>query len=194
MIKVILFDCDGPIIKREMYFSQRLGIPYEKLKDFFEGDFLLCETGKKDLKEELKVHIKSWGVSKSLDELMDFWFSNEAEVDRQMTDQIFLLRQRGIKCFLATNNEKYRTEYLWTVVGLKNFLDGLFSSCYVGYMKSHAEFWQEAYKNFSEISKQEILVVDDDPQNVKSAQQFGFTASLYTDFENHQNYINEILK
>ena len=59
MIKVILFDCDGPIIKREKYFSQRLHeetgvvIDSQNEKSFFKGIFLQCETGKADLKQVL---------------------------------------------------------------------------------------------------------------------------------------------
>lgn len=59
MIKVILFDCDGPIIQRKKYFSQRLkeekGIVVDAIGEqaFFQGELLLGETGKADLKEIL---------------------------------------------------------------------------------------------------------------------------------------------
>ena len=62
MIKVILFDCDGLIIRHEKYFSIRLAEQQgvlleeenEQQKAFFSGVFLDCETGKADLKEELQ--------------------------------------------------------------------------------------------------------------------------------------------
>ena len=74
MIKVILFDCDGVIIKeRGQYFSQRLaqelGLPINEnfVKEFFKKEFLLCETGKADLKEELQKKIGTWGYTGSVD-------------------------------------------------------------------------------------------------------------------------------
>lgn len=193
MIKVILFDCDGPIVKREMYFSQRLGMPFEVLKEFFEGDFLLCETGKKDLKIELTKRLKKWGWKKSVEELMDFWFSNEAVADEKMLKSIAEVRQKGIKCFLATNNEKYRTEYLLNAVGLKKHLDGAFSSAYLGYLKPDLKYWESIYKNFLEIPKEQIVVYDDDEENVKSALEFGFRARFFTTFEDYEKHLRSLI-
>jgi len=196
MIKVILFDCDGPVIKREKYFSQRLldlgmKLDVQKIQDFFHNEFLLCETGNADLKQELAGRIKEWGWQKSLDELLDFWFDGEAEVDQLMKKYIEDLRQKGIKCYLATNNEKYRTEYLANVVGLKDFLDGIFSSCYLGYMKPQIEYWEEAYKSLSDVHKNEVLLIDNLDLAVKSAREFGFNAEHYENFEGFKKIMEE---
>jgi putative hydrolase of the HAD superfamily len=188
MIKVILFDCDGPIIKREKYFSQRLkelgkGLNDDLVTKFFREEFLEIEKGKADLKRALEDKILSWGYKGTVKELMDFWFEGEAEVDQQMKNYIISLRKKGIKCYLATNNEKYRTEYLWNVAGLKDFLDGLFSSCYSGYLKPQIEYWEEAYKNLSVTPKNKILFWDNLPAAVESAKRFGFNAEVYNSFE-----------
>src|SRR4051812_34566705 len=98
MIKIILFDCDGPIVKHTKYFSQRMleqkGIQtdVEKQKAFFSKEFLLCETGKADLKEELSMRLDIWNWQGTVEELMDFWFNGEAEVDEAMKDYIIKLR------------------------------------------------------------------------------------------------------
>lgn len=188
MIKVILFDCDGPIIKREKYFSQRLkdlGKPLNKelVKVFFKHEFLDIEKGKGDLKQSLGNKIESWGFTGSVKELMDFWFEGEAEIDQQMKNYIIKLRQKGVKCYLATNNEKYRTEYLANMVGLKNFLDGIFSSCYLGYLKPQIEYWAELHKSLSGIPKNEILMLDNMQTAVDSARAFGFKGEFYENFE-----------
>ena len=187
MIKIILFDCDGPIVKRDKYFSQRLmdlGIKLDnaKIADFFNNEFLLCETGKADLKEELAKRIKTWGWEKSLDELLDFWFSGEAKIDLQMIESIKQLRQKGIECFLVTDQEKYRAEYLWKILGLEKVLDGIYPSYKVGFLKRNVEFWEHVYKNFNQYSKEEILVWDDEKEIINVAKEFGFNAELYTDF------------
>ena len=53
MIKIILFDCDGLIIKREKYFSQRLKesgleLNEQKISEFFRGEFLEIDKGNTD--------------------------------------------------------------------------------------------------------------------------------------------------
>lgn len=187
MIKVILFDCDGPIIKREKYFSQRLkdlgmGLNEDLVTKFFKTEFLEIERGKADLKQALQGKIESWGYKGTVKELMDFWFEGEAEIDQEMKNYIISLRQNGVKCYLATNNEKYRTEYLWNVVGLKDFLDGVFSSCYSGYLKPQIEYWEEVYKGLSKIPRNEVLFWDNLPAAVESAREFGFNAEVYKNF------------
>ncbi len=188
MIKVILFDCDGPIIKREKYFSQRikelLGIYIDEAgeKEFFQGIFLRCEVGHADLKAVLPNYLSIWRWEKSVDELLKFWFEGERTIDTDMIEYIRILRSRGIRCYLSTNNEKYRTQYLWEEVGLKKELDGLFSSCYLGYMKPESQYWQEIYKQFPQIPKNQILVLDDKQSAVDSAKNFGFQAEFYKNF------------
>lgn len=195
MIKLILFDCDGPIIKREKYFSQRLeqetGVAVDTKNEasFFRGDFLSCETGKADLKEILPKWLPVWKWQGTVNELLKYWFEGEAFVDPKMKDYILALRENGVKCFLSTNNEKYRTEYLWHTVGLKNFLDGLYSSCYLGFMKPNLDFWQEVYKTLPNVAKNEVFVIDDKMLAVESARAFGFNAELYKGFEDFKQMV-----
>ena len=189
MIKVILFDCDGPLIKREKYFSQRLEeetgakIDTKNESSFFKGEFLDCEVGKADLKEILPKWLPVWQWQKSVDELLKYWFEGERVVDPQMADYIKYLRENGVKCYLSTNNEKYRTEYLASVVGLKELLDGVFSSCYIGHMKPEVKFWEIIFGQLKGVNKDEVLVLDDKMLSIESARSFGFNAEHYESFE-----------
>lgn len=196
MIKVILFDCDGVIVKEtEKYFRHRmvdeLGIKVNQAaaNDFFRNEFLLCETGKLDLKEELVKHLPLWNIDWPVDKVLDYWFSGEAERDEQLVEAIKLLRGQGTKCFLSTNNEKYRTEYLAQTVGLGQILDGIFSSASTGYLKPDLNFWQQIYKQLPDYDKQEILVFDNNRPMSESAAEFGFNSELYTGYE---KFINQI--
>ncbi len=189
MIKVILFDCDGPIIRHTKYFSQRLkeekGIvaDTEDQDSFFNNEFLLCEKGQADLKEEMRKRLKTWGWTGTVEELMEYWFAGEAEVDTEMAEYIKELRNKGIKTYLSTNNEKYRVDYLWNIVGLKNILDGKMPSSELGHLKPDLDFWAQIYKRLSNISKEEVLVLDDAQSAISSAKKFGFNAEFYENFE-----------
>src|SRR6185369_16141063 len=110
---------------------------------------------------------------------MDFWFEGEAKVDPLMKSFIESVRAKGLKCFLATNNEKYRTEYLWNNVGIKNFLDGLFSSCYLRYMKPDVKYWETLFQDLKGVEKNEIILWDDKEGAIHSAREFGFNAEFY---------------
>lgn len=174
-----------------MYFSDRFskefGISKEKILPFFKKEFLHCLAGNADLKEELNKYLAQWGWKKSVEELLEYWFSQERTADQKLLDYIAELRKRGVKCFLQTNNEKYRTEYLWETVGLKSHFDGIFSSSHLGYKKPEQEFWSAIYARMGAPEKDTILVWDDDRENVESAKNFGFQAELYTDFDSFQD-------
>ena len=197
MIKAILFDCDGPVVSREFRFSRRLekdyGITLEDTKDFFYGPFLLCETGKADLEEELKKVIETWGFVGSVKDLIKVWFETESKLDDDFLNFIKSLRDKSVKCFVSTDNEKYRSQYIWETLGLKNYFDGLFSSAHLGFLKSDIGFWEEAYKKISNYEKQEILVWDDEEPLVEQAKAFGFKSELYKDYESFilkmKNYV-----
>jgi len=201
MIQTILFDVDGVIIKlREKYFSTKLiedfGMPLnqEAINSFFQNDFLLCEKGEKDLKIELEKQITLWGYPGTVEELTQFWFSGEAELVPEVVDSIKNVRSKGVKCFLSTNNEKYRVDYLWNTVGIKNFMDGYYSSAVVGHMKPQKEFWQEIHNRLGNTPKDTVLVWDNQKDMSNSASEFGFWGELFTDNLSYQKTMNKYLK
>lgn len=184
MAKIILLDVDGVVIKREMYFSERLaekqGIPLEKIIPFFQNEFKLCMIGQADLKEELVKYINDWNWSGTVDDLLNYWFKSEADIDKQVIEHVQELRRKGTKCYLITDNEKYRVEYLVDVLKIEKFFDGIFSSAIIGCTKSQEGFWSNVYDKFGKENKYEIIVLDDEIKNVECAQNFGFNAKLYT--------------
>ena len=201
MIKIALLDVDGIIIKlRSKYFSQKLvedfglQLDADAIVKFFQNEFILCETGKADLKEELKKQIKIWQYPGTVEDLMKIWFEGEQELVPEVVNFIKKLRSNGIKCFLATNNEKYRTDYLLNVVGIKNFVDGYFSSAIIGFMKPQNEFWQEVYSQLGNPTKDTVIVWDNKKEIVDSAKEFGFTSELYVDLAHFEKTMNELVK
>lgn len=194
MIKTILFDVDGVIIKlREKYFSEKLvqdlGMDLDEaaIAKFFKNEFLLCEVGKADLKQELEKQIPFWRYPGTVEELTDFWFSGEAELVPAVVTSIESIRNKGVKCYLSTNNEKYRVEYLWDIVGIKNFMDGYYSSAVIGFMKPQQEFWAEIHNRLGNPEKNTVLVWDNQKTMSDSAKNFGFNGEFYSDFESYQS-------
>ncbi|MFA6296515.1 MAG: HAD hydrolase-like protein [Patescibacteria group bacterium] len=197
MIKTIIFDIDGMIIKREMYFSQyysqKFKVPIEKMLPFYNNKFQLCLIGKADLKKEIAKYLNQWKWKKSVDDFLLLWFKYESNLDNKVLESIKKLRKKKINCYIGTDNEKYRVNYLLNNLKLAKYFDGIFASSKIGYQKSQQEFWSQVYKSLKQPNKSEILFWDDDPKNVKSAQDFGFNAKVYTNFSDYENKIKLLI-
>ncbi len=196
MKKIFIFDADEVVLKREMYFSQRLardfGIPEEEIMKFFRKEYKDCAVGKADLKDVLKEYVEVWEWNGSIEDLMEYWLENEREINEAVVDEIRNLRKRGYVCCLATNNEKYRTRYLLEEVGLKDLFDHFFSSSEVGYLKSEDEFWKFVREKIGTDEQGGIVVWDSDEKNVEKVNELGMTGFLFTSEENFKEKVNEI--
>src|SRR3989344_1241448 len=187
MIKVIIFDADGVLIHSKRKFSITLAekhdISIEKTLPFFIGPFQECLVGNKDLKETVAPYLKEWGWSESVDALLDYWFELERETDIEVVKYVQELRGKGILCFLATNNEKYRFQYMLDKMGFAYAFDKTYSSAHLGHKKPNREFFEKIAKDFKNIKKEEILFWDDDAKNIEGAKDFGINAELYISVE-----------
>ncbi len=190
MVTTVIFDTDGMIVRREMYFSQRFsqefGVPMGDVLPFFKNEFQLCLVGKADLKQELAKYLSQWGWQKPVEDLLSFWFEHESNLDKKMLASVQALRNKGIRCYLSTNNETYRVQYLFGTLALKDFFDGAFSSAELGFLKPQPEFWSAVHEHLGKPEKSEILVWDDDMENVESAKNFGFHSELYTGLDAYE--------
>jgi len=197
MLKTILFDVDGVIIKRKRYFSecfsQEFGVPMDTMFAFFENEFQQCLVGKADLKKELSKYALQWGWEKSVDELLVYWFSRESEIDDRIMESLQAIRKRGIRCYLATNNETYRATYLLNALGLRERVDGIFASHDLGWLKTKKEFWEAVHVSLGKGDKNQVLVWDDDERNIQSAARFGFHAEHFTSFTEYQKKMRSLL-
>ena len=197
MIKTIIFDADGMVINRGILFSEQFakdyGIPQEKITPFFKNEFQLCKVGKADVKEVLKKYLPIWGWKKSTEDFLEYWFKFDSVLDQEMLKSIDGLRAKGIKCYLATDNEKYRVEYFENVLNFKKIFDGVFSQRKIGFSKYQLEFWQAAYDQLEKPDKKSVLCWDNDQDKLDPAKNFGFQTELYTNFKEYKNKINNYL-
>lgn len=191
--KVILLDVDGVVIEKSKVFSIRisklLNIPLEKVLPFFKNEFQLCLTGEADLKVELEKYIASWGWKGTVDEILKFWFEGEAKLNTEVLDVIKSLKSKGTKVYLATNNEKYRVNYLSKEVGLENYVDGIFSSAGLGFKKPDEHFYIKVL-GLLKVHPKAVFFWDDDEENVDGAKKVGINSYLYTDILDIKDYLN----
>jgi len=126
MIKVVIFDADGMTLKSSLFstrLAKKYNISHKKILPFFQKEFNDCLIGKANLKKEVKKYFAKWGWRKSVDVLLDYWFIKENEINQQIIRSIKELREKGVKCLLATNQEKHRTDYIINNLGFKKIFN-----------------------------------------------------------------------
>ena len=197
--KAFIFDIDG-VLNISQRFSIRIerdyGISTGKLLPFFNGIFRECLIGKADLKKELLRVLDVWGWQGSLDDLLDYWFVGEDNLDDKMTD---ILKNLGKKfpVFIATDNEKYRADYLRDNMGLGKICDMFFASAFEGFNKNNPQFYKSIFAKINQdrsFAKKEIMFWDDDMENIKAALDFGIDARVYKNFNDFKNEISTAIK
>jgi putative hydrolase of the HAD superfamily len=186
-IKAVLFDLDGiVIVGRTRFFSERLSeehnIPAEQVQEFFLRDFKPCSFGKADLKEQLAPYLLKWNWKGTVEDFLEYWFSSESTKDEEVMRIVQKLRGSGVKCYIATRQDKYRLQYLLDVVGLKDYFDGIFCTCNIGYDKSQPEFFEYALREL-DAKPSEVLYFDDLQKNVDTANALGIDAHFYNGIE-----------
>lgn len=195
MIQGIIFDLDGMIVHGER-FSNRLekeyGISLSTTMPFFKGDFQKCIIGGADLKEILPDYFPEWGWKGTLEELLNFWFAEEAsQIDQRFEVITRNLKAEGIRCYLATNNEQYRTQSLLSNRQLGSWFDDVFASYILKAKKPEVEFFSKMLSKVS-LPQSNLEFWDDDPENIAGAIRANLPAQLYEDFEQFKNRVGSL--
>ncbi len=194
MIKAILFDLDGVIIKDPIFstvYAAEFGLTPEDMFPFFTKEFQKCLTGDADLKEALKPYLSVWKWDKSVDELLTYWFTHHQDIDQAVLALVEKLRANGTKCYLATNQEKYRTDYIWNKLGLNKLFDGIFVSNELHAKKPQKQFFTKITDNLHVDHPEEIILIEDTMSVIKEAQDFGLNTIYYTTLHDLQNKLSK---
>lgn len=191
-IKAVIFDADGMVIKGERP-SKRLerdfGVPVADINKFFDNEFRRCIVGNADLKDVILPYLTLWKWKGTVDDLLHFWFAESYFVDQDMIDLISHLKEPGVKCALATSQEKYRTEYMKKEMGLGKIFDAIISTCEVGHSKVSKEFISKMESILYPIKPSETVFADDREGNVEIWKGAGFKGHLYTDINSFRQAV-----
>lgn len=199
-VRCILFDADGVLVDSERFstiYRERFGVSEDEMLPFFGSGFQTCLVGKADLKKLVRPWFARWKWKGTVDEFVDFWLKACESVDARMAETIQNLRNNGIICCLATNQERYRSEYMRRDMGFEELFDHVFTSAEIGHKKPENEFFRHILDYlWSEyaIRPDEILFFDDMLEYVDAAKKAGIDAQLYDGFEGFESKIKPLLK
>ena len=179
--KIHLFDVDGVLVQSEYFtvkYSQEFGVDLGAFEEFFENQFLECLIGKSDLKVEKNPWLKKWKWHASVEEFLNYWFEAENKINFHILGQIKILKENKLPLYLATNQEKYRVQYLNETMGLNTLFNKTFYSGDIGVVKPNSEFFSHIINDL-QVSPSNIYFYDDILNNVQSAVNMGIKAIHY---------------
>lgn len=171
-----------PTLFAEQY-CKKYGVdPKEQVKFYATKEFRDASLGKYDLKDALRQHNDLWQWPGTPEELMNMWFEGENYPNNELLDVVARLRKDGVKVYLATQQERYRKQWLEEKV-FKDKVDGIFCSCDLGFNKHEDHFWRavldKLLADFPGLSASQIAYFDDRQTLVDKAREFGIDAQLY---------------
>jgi putative hydrolase of the HAD superfamily len=188
--RAILYDMDGVVNRQPDYFSRvyarDAGLDEGALETFFDAEFLKASVGRADLKDLIVKRNDLWQWSGTPEELLQKWFDFENCPDEELVGLIRQQRKSGVKAYLATIQEKYRTDFIRKRM-FPDLFDDIFASCDLGFHKSEAGFFatilERVEQDIPGIRPDEIVYFDDNREGLITAVQLGIATYLYEGVE-----------
>lgn len=132
--------------------------------------------GRRRFAEVLDEVCARWGVTDHAEDLRRLW--RRVEVDPAMVRLVRELRDAGLPCHLATNQNDERAAYLREELGFGDLFDAVFASCELGVLKSDDGFFDRVLDELG-LPAGDVLLVDDSQEYVASARRAGLRAEAW---------------
>lgn len=139
-----------------------------------------CLTGGVDFARSLSGVLERWKCAEQLEAALEAW--KLLSVETEILDLIPKLRQTGVRCYLATNQEALRARHMSEVLGYGSVFDAEFYSCHMGVRKPDPDYFRSILKSIR-LAGSEVLFLDDHDVNVASAREAGLHAALFSSEE-----------
>jgi FMN phosphatase YigB (HAD superfamily) len=193
---ILLFDADGVLTLPEEVFSvvyaRSHGLDPEPFEQFFRNDWKPIVTGEKDLKDSIAENPELWQWQGDIDDLLEYWFKTEDVRNEELIELIQELKNRGVPSYLATEQEKYRGEYMKNVM-FKDLFAGYFVTAELGVSKTEPKFFQmiidDLKRHHPEVDPKDITFFDDSQSKVDTANSAGINGQLFTGVDQVKTFV-----
>ncbi|EKA60608.1 HAD family hydrolase [Janibacter hoylei] len=181
-VEVLLWDCDGVLQHGRFDWRSRLdgAVRPGFARRVFEAE-LPALRGERPLREVLEELLRleqeqSDHVPISVEDLLAIW--EQFDLDPEAIAVLTAVRDLGVPCMLATNQQDHRVQHMREVRGYDDLVDGSYYSSEIGAMKPDRIFFERVLDDLG-LSGDRVGFVDDVPANVESARSVGIRAVLH---------------
>lgn len=185
-LKYLLLDFDGVVNLEEerpsSYISRTYGIDYDQMLEFFNGEFQLCILGEGDMKKVLAKYLRKWNTELTVEEFVKIWFDFHDTIDLEFIAYLKELKKSGLRCFILTKQEQYRTEWMRKTLEEYSLFEEVYSTCEIGIDKSDPGFFEAFLDSHADVTIQNSIFWDDSEKNVVAAREAGLKAEMYKNF------------
>ena len=183
-MKLFLFDIDGVLIRPSVYFDSFLenrgyaGAAAALQAYYSSPEEHDCLQGKNDPLDILPPYLErfNWRGGTGLFLEQNYQYDQQ-HLDDDLLGKIALLRSTVGHCFLATDQNHRRKDFLLNDLDFRNQFDGWFISSELGQTKTQDAFWDQVLDciqaKYAGIQPEDILFVDDRECNLLAAHKKG---------------------
>lgn len=175
-VDVLLWDCDGVLQHGRFDWRERLdgAVRPGFARRVFEAE-LPALRGERSLRavleELLSLEQEQTGhVPLTVDDLLSIW--EQFDLDPEAVAVLTAVRDLGVPCMLATNQQDHRVRHMREVRGYDDLVDGSYYSSEVGAMKPDPAFFAHILDDL-DLPAERVGFVDDLPVNVEAARSVG---------------------
>jgi len=183
-IEAVLFDADGVVQYQAVgwreAFEKVLGpVQASHVGEFMKDVFAVEEPaliGQDGFTEALDAVLRDWKCQGSVDDAMRAWTLIDVYTD--VIEAIQKLRESGVRCCLATNQQSHRALHMSRTLRYHELFDREFYSCEMGSMKPDIKYFLRITQELK-LPAQKIVFLDDHEINVTAARKVGLHAAKY---------------
>jgi HAD superfamily hydrolase (TIGR01509 family) len=175
----VLFDADGVIQGTRAGWMEELtawgGSRADEFLLAIAAADIACLTGA-DFGAAMREVLRQFEINAAIEDVIDrqFWI----EVRPPMLDAVRAVRDLGLRCGLATNQQNLRGTYMRSSLGFEKIFDEQFYSFELGFAKPEAGYFQTIMDRI-DVAPDRVLFIDDHEGNVAGARELGIHSELF---------------
>jgi HAD superfamily hydrolase (TIGR01509 family) len=178
-VEWVLFDADGVLqASRQGWIenvSAQAGSRSEEFLLAIAAADVACLTGK-DFRAAMQEVLRQFDIDAPFEQIIDRDFG--IEIRQPMLDAVRAVRDLGLHCALATNQQNVRGGYMRSSLGFETIFDEQFYSFELGFAKPEAGYFQTIMDRIK-VSPHRVLFIDDHDGNVAAARELGIHSELF---------------
>ena len=175
----VLFDADGVIQGTRAGWMEELtawaGSRAEEFLLAISAADVACLTGT-DFGAAMRDVLRQFEINATVEDVIDrhFWI----EVRPPMLNAVRAVRDLGLRCGLATNQQNLRGTYMRNSLDFEKIFDEQFYSFELGFAKPEAGYFQKIMDRIK-VTPDRVLFIDDHEGNVAGAREMGIRSELF---------------